>query len=361
MKRIIYIFNFIDWLCMKWLCRRLFNDLAAVLAVCLGTCIGAFAGNSRSGRDVGPILSYFAEGHADCQWIFWSASSQQKRVFLDLPAAPKFVFWDTQERRVYYAIGSRIFAAAYSDRSAAPSAIGGLPAGDVRVMWIERTSGRLRVVELEEINDDAITKGTNGTVTYRLHDGSSIPGLDSPDWGIPKVCTVLELGPSGKWLSVARRATKDEAGDTPGLDVVGDLRHERGASQDTLLMSYTYAYREMRGEDLPKGLIPRLTMAVNHSPHDFVYVPEGHGFAGLLFPTAFGDTEHAETPLFLVSPTHRLRRIKLRNDGGQIGLGRDGRYLLVAEEYSGDDPTVIDLKTSTTLVSEHARAAVWVP
>jgi hypothetical protein len=158
-----------------------------------------------------------------------------------MSAAPELMFWDTQEMRVYYVAGSRIFSSAYPQRHAAPYVIAALPPGDVQGMWVERASGRLRVVELEEIPDDAITKGADGTLTYRLRDGSSVPGSDFPD-GTPGVCTVLELSPNGKWIRIARRASTFEAGEALGFDVVNDFRHERGASQNSLLMFYTFAY-----------------------------------------------------------------------------------------------------------------------
>ena len=355
LKRITYIFNFGDRFPVKWP-----TIAALVIAACLGNCVRTYAGNSRSFGDPEPLLSYVTESYGHYQWVFWGASSHQKEVFLELPKAPEFVFWDTQEMRVYYAVESRIFSAAYPQRLAAPSNIAALPPGDVRLMWVELASGRLRVVELEEIPDNAITKGIDATLTYRLHDGSSVPGSNFP-WGSPGVCTVLELTRNGKWLPVARRATKFEAGETPGLDVVNEFRHERGASQNTLLMSYTYAHGKLGGENLPKELISRLTKAGIHSVSDFTYAPGGNGLAGLVFPAVMGDTLHAETPLFIVSQTGQLRRIKLRSRDDQIGLTRSSRYLLIANEYSGDDPTVIDLKTGTTLISERARSAVWVP
>ncbi len=329
---------------------------ALVIAACLGNCVRAYAGNGGSFRDPGPLLSYVTKGYGHYQWVFWSASSHQKEVFLELPQAPEFVFWDTQEERVYYAVESRVFSAAYPQRHAAPSDIAALPPGDVKLMWVEQASGRLRVVELEEIPDKAIAKGIDGTLTYRLHDGSSVPGLDFPPWGTPGVCTVLELARNGKWLPVVRRATKFEAGDTPELDVVDEFRHERGASQNTLLMSYTYAYGKLGGEDLPKELVSHLTKAGIHSVDDFTYAPGANGLLGLVFRTVMGDTVHAETPVFLISQTGQLRRVKLRVRDDQIGLGHSGRYLLIADEYSGDDPTVIDLKTGATLISERASS-----
>jgi hypothetical protein len=330
---------------------------ALVLAACLGNCDQIAAENSRGFALGGPILSYIAEHDGHYRWIFWSASSRQKETFLELPEAPKLVFWDTQKMRVYYAIGSRILSAAYPQRHSAPSYIATLPPGDVQVMWVQRSSGRLRAVKVESA---AASNNNDGTTTYSLEDGTSVRGFDFPD-GIPGVCTVLELRRNGKWVPVVRRASVFEAGDTPGLGVVNDFRYERGASQDTLLMSYTYAYGKMIGKDLRKTLISGLANAGISSPSDFPYVSEQSGAAELVFHTGEGDTVHAETPVFLVSRTDQLTRLKLRDGYKQIGLGRSGRYLLIEDEYSGDNPTVIDLKTSKTLINERAQSSVWVP
>ncbi len=160
---------------------------------------------------------------------------------------------------------------------------------------------------------------------------------------------------------MARRATKHGAGDTPYLDVVNGFRHERGVSQGRLLMSYACAYGETCGEHLPKPLVSRLREMGNYPATDFRYIPPGDGLRGLVFRTGMGDTLHAETPVFLVSQRGQtLRRIKLHHRD-QIGFGRNGRYLLLADEYSGDNPILIDLETGNTVFSVRARAAVRVP
>jgi len=148
---------------------------------------------------------------------------------------------------------------------------------------------------------------------------------------------------------------------TPYPDVVSRFRHERGVNQSRLLMSYTCAYGETCGNHLPKPLVSRLREVGNYPATDFRYIPPGDGLRGLVFRTGTGDTPHAETPIFLVSQGGQtLRRIKL-NHRDQIGLGRNGQYLLLADEYSGDNPVLIDLETGNTVFSVRARAAVWVP
>jgi hypothetical protein len=114
-------------------------------------------------------------------------------------------------------------------------------------------------------------------------------------------------------------------------------------------------------ERFPKELISGLAKAGVSSANDFTYAPGRNGLPGLVFPVVMGDTAHAEKPVFIVSQAHTFTRVKLRNRDEQIGIARSGRYLLIAAEYSGDDPTVTDLKTNTTLISKRAHAAVWVP
>ncbi len=126
-------------------------------------------------------------------------------------------------------------------------------------------------------------------------------------------------------------------------------------------MSYTCAYGKTCGEALPRSVVPRLRELVNYPVADFHYIPPRGDQSGFVFRTDMGDTQHAVGPVFLVSHQGRIvRRIKLHHLD-QIGFARNSRYLLLANEYSGDNPTLIDLETGQAVLAVRARAAVWVP
>jgi hypothetical protein len=360
-RRITTIFNFGDDRAVK----RLLALVAALFVGLLAACVEPRAESGPRSSPGAGLLSYVLRdirGSAvSYRWIFWSRDFSREQVFIEAPAPPRLVFWASKERRVYYAIGPRVFIAAYPQSHPATSYVARLPSPNVMAMWLERTTGRLRVIVLEHIPDTSITRKADGTLIYRLADGAGVAASGLPTWGDSGVCTVLELGPAGQWTLVARRATKYGAADTPYLDVVNRFRHERGVSQHRLLMSYTCACRKRCGEDLPRSLVAELRGLVNFPLAGFRYSPPRGGQSGFVFRTVMDDAVHAAAPVFLVSPQGQaLRRIKL-DHRAQIGFVRNGRYLLLANEYSGDNPTVLDLKTGDVVFSVRARAAVWVP
>jgi len=342
-------------------------SVALALAGCLFVCSQASAGNAATPSPT-HLLSYVAEENVPdsgvrYHWKFWDPDTGKQQTFLDLTDKPKLVVWDTQERLVYYAIGSRIFDTTYPRTHALPAQVADLPPGEVIVMWPERTTGRLRVIVREAIPDSAIIRKPHGKVAFRLADGSTVSGTDLPDWGVAAVLTALELGPRGQWARLARRATKDGAGDTPGTDVVNEFRHERGASEDAIADSFVCGEPETEtcGETLPKSLWPPLRAAGNYAAADFAYLAPANGLMGLTFNTAMGDTMHTLKPLFLVPPDgDKLVPIKLHTMQ-EVHIGRNGKYLLIDDGDYGDNPIVIDLKTGRTVFSADGCDAVWVP
>jgi len=344
---------------------RLHALLIAAFAIGLAFCSPAIAGGAEPPH--AHLLSYIVKesttGGERYIWKFWDPDTDKQAAFLDLPDKPKLVIWDAQNHLVYYAIGGHIFGATYPRTYALSTKITDLPPSDVPEMWIERTTGRLRVIARDDVPGSGIIKKANGNVIFRLADGSAVaapPHL--PDWGTPAVLTVLELNAHGRWVRIARRATKYGAGDTPGSLEVKDFWHEQGASQRNILMSYTCAYGESCGRNLPKSFFPALHAAGNYTPADFNYFPASNGWRGIVFQTIEGDTVHQHTPVFTFSQKDpKLVRLESLPNDERVGLGRSGRYLLIAEEYTGDNPVVIDLKTGRVAFSEAALSAVWIP
>lgn len=345
-------------------------SVAIALTGCLFVCSQASAGNAAT-QSAAHLLSYVVEENVPdsgvrYHWKFWDPDTGKQQTFLDLPDKPKLVIWDTQERLVYYSIGSRIFDAPYPRTYALATQVGDLPPGDATVMWLERTTGRLRVIVREEIPDSAIIRKPDDKVVFRLADGSTVSGTDLPDWGVAAVLTVLELGPRGKWALLARRATKDGDPDTPGLDEVEDLWHERGVSQHALLASYTlpnpHPHHRMDLEEVSKSLAERLRIDGYHGGKHFLYLRLPGSPNGIVFYEGDSDFLFLETPIFLLSRDGKqLKRLDLGNRRF-VGLGKSGIYLLIADAGNGDNPIVIDLNTGGTVFSpENAHDAMWIP
>jgi len=112
-----------------------------------------------------------------------------------------------------------------------------------------------------------------------------------PNWGAAYVCSVLELQADGAtWRLLATRATKDDAGDTPGISVVSDLRNEVGYSSDRLDTSYTCGNGQC-ANDVPKHLVAlasRLAQRKLTDDDEMSIWRPGPGLRSILFNTGMG-------------------------------------------------------------------------
>jgi hypothetical protein len=195
-----------------------------------------------------------------------------------------------------------------------------------------------------------------------------VAALTNPDWGVPYICSVLELQQDGGgWRQIAVKATKDDAGLTPGVSVADNLRKENGVSSERLLESYTCVTAPCRNEDAP---VP--TAFVELAAHktkrkltddDLSLWRVGDGLHSILFGIVEGDQLHAAPPIFIVGAEASAPTLELPlNDSGQYGLGVNDRYLLVAEEGSGAHPIVIDLRSGHLLLNvPNGAFAMWMP
>ncbi len=310
-----------------------------------------------------PLLSFLQTKGSGYQWMFWQTGNVQAELFIATQVEPRHIFWDTSENRVYYALDRVVFRSHVDRGPAQPERVALLPDGfgEVRVLWRERKTGRLRIAAMLEIEQDNVI--TAGRLRYRLPDGGTIAGMTIPSWGIPFVCTVLELSGDGKtWKVLTRRATKDLAGDTPGVSVIDHLRHERGASNDRLLESYTCSSARCRN-DVPADLITRAATASGHDlDSDETSIWHlGNELPSIMFRTVMGDQLHMAPPVLLVAAKRGSVQALDISDRKQLGLGVDHSLLLLADEMTGASPTVIGLFTGTVQFQAGGRSATWVP
>jgi len=210
--------------------------------------------------------------------------------------------------------------------------------------------------------DQIVTEGTKRV--YRMKDGRKVAALTNPDWGVPYICSVLELQQDGGWRQIAVRATKDDAGETPGVSVVDDLRKENGVSSDKLLESYTCKSAQCRN-DVPAAFVELAAHKTNHklTDDDLSLWRVGDGLHSILFGTIAGDQLHAVAPILIVGAEASAPTLDLPlNTSGQYGLGVNDRYLLAAEERSGAHPVVIDLRSGHLLLdTPNGAFATWMP
>jgi hypothetical protein len=338
---------------------------ALVLLIFAGLCTA-----DASAAETGAQLSFLQSRNGKTAWMIWSAAANRTDVFMELDTPSpdllrSLVFWESGPGSVLFVSGKSIFQAQLGQRPASRKQVAALPAGhgDVRVLWRDATSGRLRVVAMLEIEESDVLD-EKGKIMYRLPGGRKIEGMTEPDWGLPYACSVLELQADGTtWKLLATRATKDEAGDTPGISVVDDLRKEAGYSTDRVADLYTCGNGQC-GNDVPKNLVALASrLAKRKLAEDEISIwRPGPGLRSVLFGTGMGDALHAIPPVIILSPDEKSGQNLSLGDLHQLSLGVAAGLLLVTNETDGGHPVVVDLKTGQVRFSTpEATSAVWVP
>lgn len=309
------------------------------------------------------MLAYFQHQGASYQWMLWRPGQKQASLFLETRGEPQNIFWDRSAKRVYYTLDGKIFQAHWDSLPGQSEQIAALPvnAGKLRGLWRERSTRRLRLVAMQAVaTADVLTRGG---LRYRLPGGRSIAATGLPPWGVPFVCTVLELdGDASRWTVLAQRATKDLAGDTPGISVVDDVRHEWGASSDGLLASYTCGAGQCRAE-VPVRLIKLAETQAQQklNADEMSMLPANSARAAVLFDTASGDQLHMVAPVFLIAADGRATLVARKHERKQLGLAIEQGYLLLADELTGARPVVIELRTGVVRFQPEGWGAVWLP
>lgn len=310
-----------------------------------------------------PTLSFFQSNGQGYHWMLWRAGQARAALLLEMPARPRNIFWPAGETSVYYTLDGGIFRAPLDRLPSQAERLAGLPTnvGEIRALWRERGTRQMRVAAMFAVADGDVL--TQGRLRYRLADGQTIAGMAVPAWGLPFVCTVLELGKDGKtWTVLARRATKDLAGDTPGLAVVDDLRHELGVSNERLLESYSCRNGQCRN-DIPAKLFKLAGSLAGKrlDADEFSILRGGARQPAVIFGTATGDQLHMTPPVFVVGVDGHAAQVSAVTGRQQLGLAVKQTQLLLADEATGAGPVVVELATGELRFRADGWGATWVP
>lgn len=321
-----------------------------------------------------PLLSYVVEEQGGAVWHLWDGATAQDRVFLELPEAPAHSFWDPKERTVTYVVGDSTYRARYDESPAHSERLGPAPDGPgaVEILWREARDGSLRAISIYVVPEaDVIEEGE--TITYRLPDGSTLPGLPDDHWRYFIVCTEERMIEPDRWMVIEQRP---DSGSYEGetcvwLDVTRRREHG-GASRFALFETYrcarTLGYSEAdynsqlcleavpearRQEFDAKRLPDARYEFVSHLPTD--------GAFDLAYGAAVGHATHVYGQVFMVRRDDgRIEPLQLDLDP-QMQIGLAPGFALVAEEYSGARPHVIDLNAGRVVFRAEGRSALWVP
>jgi hypothetical protein len=291
-----------------------------------------------------PVLSYLQKDASGYQWMFWQSDQARPVTFLSAASQPRQIFWDPEHDRVYYVLDGAMRRARISVIPARAERLASVPAGagEIRALWRDRISGQLRIVSMRPARGGAA-------------------GMKVPSWGKPFICTLFEFDElKGKWRLVARRATKDLAGDTPGIAVMDDLRREYGVSNDRLFERSSCAGGECRNDVAP-SVLTRVASETGraYSSEDLSMWKVG-AHRTVLFGVTEGDQLHMTPPMLLIQPDQSMTTLPV--DGRkQLGLAVSQSLLLIADEWTGARPQVINLETGAVQFSANGWGAVWVP
>jgi hypothetical protein len=321
-----------------------------------------------------PLLSYVVEKNGGAEWHIWDAATSQDRVFLELPEAPEHSFWDPAERSVTFVAGGGTYRARYDETPGRAERLGPAPdgPGEIEILWREARDGSLRVISIYVVPEADVIEP---------EDGSTMPGLPDDEWRYFTVCTEQRMAPPDSWALVERRAdTASYEGEICiWLDVT--RRRERGASRFALYETYRCARNvghseepynsELCIEEVPEPLREKFeayrkseAYKASGVHYDFVSLLPTDGAFDLAYGAAEGHATHIYGQVFLVAREEgRIEPLQLVSDSylHQMQIGLAPGFALVAEEYSGATPHVIDLNTGRVVFRAEGRSALWVP
>src|SRR5262245_44078707 len=164
-------------------------SVARLIALVLLIVAGWYTAEASAG-ETGAQLSFFEARNSKTAWMIWSAATNRTDVFMEVSDAPSLIVWESKPGAVLFVSGKTIFQAEMGQRLANRKHVATLPEGhgEVRTLWRDAASGRLRVAAMLPI-EDADVLDEDGKIMYRLPDGTKIAGMTEPEWGSPYACS----------------------------------------------------------------------------------------------------------------------------------------------------------------------------
>jgi hypothetical protein len=304
--------------------------------------VASAAGNAGSP----PLLAYLQETGGNFELrLFNPTDGANERLELR-PERPQVIVWRTDRPEVVTLSPVGVYAIRYRPRPGAPESVGDpAPAGvKPRDGWIGADGKALRIV--------AFAPAANA----------------APE------CGLYDVPATGAWRRLADPAPE-------------------GAGKDETCSAFAQRHRPAAGSISSAALLKRQPCAASGSVCstlgdarfataraavlkatqglDAVAFAQAQPEAGAATPPSYylaigvatGDTPHLLAPAWLARrESGALVTPPLKSAGPQLQAAVAGPYVLLAAEYSGADPVVVDLGSGKTVLETNGgSAAVWVP
>lgn len=280
-------------------------------------------------------VAYVAESGGTFELRFWDAATRRSETIDIMVDAPVLLVWNPARRSVASIRADGIYEAGYA-----------------RAPYASNWRGEAPPKGAEPVDGWFTAGDTIAVVTASAGKGDSVR------------CTLYDAPRKGAWLKRAEQAAPAE---DARCGAFADAR--RGSATSTssarLMRAYQCAGGHAACAKLDGAAVPasvKDTLLKGRQDIDTIAtldVPEAPRL--VLAGIATGDTPHFHAPLHLL-PRAGGTPAKLDVPAGpQLQLGLQGRWLLVAGEYGGEAPAVVDVSTGTVVFRAQGRLATWVP
>src|SRR5262249_38929331 len=203
-------------------------SVSRLIALVLLIFAGLYTAGALAG-ETGAQLSFFQSRNGKTAWMIWSAAANRTDVFMEVADAPSLVLWESKPGAVLFVSGKSIFQAEMEQTPARRKQVAALPEGhgDVRTIWRDAASSRLRVAAMLPIEESDVLDETDDEISI-WRPG---PGLRSILFGTimgdaPHAApTVIILSPdekSGQSLPLDEHVRQVMMGIADGLLLVAD-------------------------------------------------------------------------------------------------------------------------------------------
>ena len=310
--------------------------LTAALTLTL-TLIGASSPLARaaSPATAPPLLAYVAEAKAGSSLRLFDPARHTTEDVLPFTEPPTAVIWRLDRAAVATVNADGVFLSDYHKKPVVPEPIG-----------------------------DAAPKGVSVQDGWFAADGHTLLLVASKNdlRGNP-VCGLYAVPVQGAWKLQDKPAPVNANDDCLAF---ADANRVRFLSVSSALLLHEQVCASAQGicgkktDPREARLMPALKK-LSHDVEGVALADPGTTRHLLAFGVAYGDTPHLTDAIQLVQRDSLTATRLAVKSGKQVQLGLAGNLALIAGEYSGRNPVVVDLDSGNTLFTGKGFGAVWVP